>query len=405
MSTTLVEKQQALDAARKEAREFYAANPTDKIAESAELKATAKTHNTKMAELHDEVTDLQTIEEGQKQANEGRKSAGRAIVEDDGEVKTSATKAFDFETAWNESEGVKRLASSKNANFGEIELVEVPSIKTLLTLSTLSPRSVQGPLLPMAVDETTVGDLMAQGTIDGNVHSYYEETTFTNAAATVAEGDPKPESALAFTERTDTVRKIAHWIPATTEFLDDNSGIRSYIDNRLVFGLKREEEDQLLNGNGTAPNISGILDRAIQTIGSTNDLDAIYKAITEVRVDGLAEPDAVVIHPYSWQNLRLAKTATEEQYFGPGPFAPDNVERIWGLRVRVTPMIAEGTALVGAFRTSAQIFRKGGVRVVASTEHDTYFISNKVAILAEERLTLAVYRPLAFCSVTGLASS
>jgi HK97 family phage major capsid protein len=127
--------------------------------------------------------------------------------------------------------------------------------------------------------------------------------------------------------------------------------------------------------------------------------------MTEVRVDGLAEPTAVVIHPLSWQNLRLAKTATEEQYYGPGPFAPDQVERIWGLPVRVTPLIAEGTALVGAFRPFAQVFRKGGIRVVASTEHSTYFTENKVAILAEERLTLAVYRPSAFCSVTGLASS
>jgi HK97 family phage major capsid protein len=121
-------------------------------------------------------------------------------------------------------------------------------------------------------------------------------------------------------------------------------------------------------------------------------------------VDGQAEPTAVVIHPLSWQGLRLKKHSTDE-YYGPGPFAPDNVERIWGLRVRVTPMIAEGTALVGAFQPHAQLFRKGGVRVVASTEHSTYFTENKVAILAEERLALAVYRPLAFCKVTGLASS
>lgn len=402
MSTTLVEKQQALDAARKEASEFYAANPTDKIAESAELKATAKTHNTKMASLHDEVADLQEIEEGQKRAAEGRKSAGRAITEDDGEVKPSATKAFSFEAAWDESEGVKRLHKDFK---GTVELVSIPSMKTLLTLGDMVPSPDRRPLIPFAVDETTVGDLMLQGTTDSNVVSYYEETTFTNAAATVAEGAAKPESTLDFTERTETVRKIATWLPATSEFLEDNAGLRSYIEQRLRFMVEREEEDQLLNGDGTAPNISGILDRAIQTIGSTNDLDAIYKAITEVRVDGLAEPTAVVIHPLSWQNLRLAKTATEEQYYGPGPFAPDTVERIWGLRVRVTPMIAEGTALVGAFQPHAQIFRKGGIRVVASTEHASYFIENKVAILAEERLALAVYRPLAFCSVTGLASS
>jgi len=245
---------------------------------------------------------------------------------------------------------------------------------------------------------------MLQGTTDSNVLSYYEETTFTNAAATVAEGDSKPESALAFTERTDTVRKIATWIPATSEFLEDNAGIRSYIDGRLRFMVEREEEDQLLNGDGTAPNISGILDRSIQSIGSTDDVKAIYQAITEVRVDGQAEPDAVVIHPLSWQNIRLAQDQND-QFYGPGPFAPDTVERLWGLRVRVTPLIAEGTALVGAFRPFAQVFRKGGITVTASTEHSTYFVENKVAILAEERLALAVYRPTAFCKVTGLASS
>jgi HK97 family phage major capsid protein len=273
----------------------------------------------------------------------------------------------------------------------------------------MTPQSDRRPLLPFAVDETTVGDLMLQGTTDSNVISYYEETTFTNAAQATAEGDAKQESALDFTERTETVRKIATWIPATSEFLEDNAGMRSYIEQRLRFMVQREEEDQLLNGNGTAPNISGILDRAIQTIGSsgtdpTSDADALYRGITEVRVDGLAEPTAFVIHPLSWSNIRLMKD-DNHAYQGPGPFVADAGERIWGLPVRVTPMIAEGTALVGAFRPHSQIFRKGGIRVVASTEHSTYFTENKVAILAEERLALAVYRTLAFCTITGLASS
>src|SRR5688500_10479225 len=111
MSTTLVEKQQALDAARREAREFYAVNPTEKIAADATLKAEAQTHNRKMADLHDEVSTLQEIEEGAKRASEGRKSAGRAVTDDDGEIKASATKAFDPDEAWATSEGLKRVQS------------------------------------------------------------------------------------------------------------------------------------------------------------------------------------------------------------------------------------------------------------------------------------------------------
>jgi HK97 family phage major capsid protein len=402
MSTALVEKQEALDAARREAAEFYAANPTEKIAADGDLRETAKSLNRKMDDLHDQVATLQSIEAGKARAGEARKSEGRATEAE--APQAQARKAFDFDQAWDQSPGVARLKSVGDQFRGEIELVTLPSMKTLLTLSDLAPQSSRRPgIVQSAQDETTVGDLVLQGTTDSNVLTYYEETTFTNAAATVAEGDAKPESALDFTERTDTVRKIATWIPATSEFLEDNAGIRSYIEQRLRFMLEREEEDQILNGNGDAPNLSGILDRSIQSVTSSNDLDAIYHAITEVRVDGQAEPTAVVIHPLSWQNLRLAKNSGE--YYGPGPFAPDNVERIWGLQVRVTPLIAEGTALVGAFRPHAQVFRKGGVRVVASTEHSTYFTENKVAILAEERLAFAVYRPSAFCKVTGLASS
>jgi HK97 family phage major capsid protein len=403
-STAYIEADGKLAAARKDARDFLEAHP-DPANWTADDKATSKSHEQKMADLHDKLAEIQQADHLAEMAKDpARKSAGRAVEENDGELKSSATKAFDADEAWDSSEGLKRVQSQGDKFTGTVELVTYPSIKTLLTLSTLTPQSDRRPLVPFAVDETTVGDLVLPGTTDSNVISYYEETTFTNAAATVAEGDAKPESALAFTERTDTVRKIATWIPATSEFLEDNAGIRSYIEGRMRFMVEREEEDQLLNGNGTAPNISGILDRAIQTIGSTNDLDAIYRAMTEVRVDGLAEPTAVVIHPLSWQNLRLGKNA-DDIYYGPGPFNPDNVERIWGLPVRITPLIAEGTALVGAFRPFAQVFRKGGIRVVASTEHSTYFTENKVAILAEERLTLAVYRPAAFCSVTGLASS
>ena len=64
--------------------------------------------------------------------------------------------------------------------------------------------------------------------------------------------------------------------------------------------------------------------------------------------------------------------------------------------------MAAGTALVGAFKTAAQLFRKGGLRVEASNSHSDFFTKNLVAIRAEERLALAVYRSAAFGTVTGL---
>jgi hypothetical protein len=47
-------------------------------------------------------------------------------------------------------------------------------------------------------------------------------------------------------------------------------------------------------------------------------------------------------------------------------------------------------------------WRTTGIRVEASNSHASFFINNLVAIRAEERLALAVYREAAFGLVTGL---
>lgn len=409
MATKAAQLRDELAQARKDAREFWEKYPDPADAPKDE----AEQHNKKMSDLHEQAVASQELEAMKARALEEPESAGRQVGIEAPQASggNGHVKAWDMGEALRSNDAYMRIVGSKAQVSGrkgfELPLMEIPSFKTLITLGDINvPASRRPGIVPFAVDETTVGDLMLPGTTDNNTITYMEETTFTNAAATVAEGAAKPESALDFTERTDNVRKIATWIPVTDELLADVAGFRSYLEGRLRFMVEREEEDQLLNGDGTAPNISGILDRSgLQTVTSSNDIDSIYRAITEVRVDGFAEPTALVIHPLSWANIRLAKTATELQYYGPGPFAPDRVETLWGLPVRITPLIAEGTALVGAFRPFAQVFRREGITVTASTEHDTYFTSNKVAVLAEERLALAVYRPAAFCKVTGLASS
>jgi HK97 family phage major capsid protein len=286
--------------------------------------------------------------------------------------------------------------------------MDIPAVdfKTLITLTTVNAQADRRGLVNMALEERTTADLMLQGTTDNNTVEYYEETTVTNAAATVAEGGTKPESALAWTLRTENVRKIATWIPATKESLDDVSFLESQIRGRLAFMVMRTEEAQLLTGDGTAPNISGILDRSgiqTQAKGADPTPDAIYKAMQKIRGaggSGFAEPSAVVLHPNDWTDIKLLRTADGIYLWGnPSDEGPD---RIWGLPVRQTTAMTENTGLVGAFRPYAEVLRRTGIQITLSTEHSTYFVENKVAILAESRLALAVYRPAAFATVTGI---
>jgi HK97 family phage major capsid protein len=255
-----------------------------------------------------------------------------------------------------------------------------------------------------------VADLMASGTTGSNAIIYMIETTYTIAAAPVAEGSAKPESALIFDQRTDPVSKIAHWIPVTEELLEDVPAIQAYIDSRLELGVQLAEEDQLLNGNGTPPNIMGVMNRTglatpvARNSGATppeSNAEAILRQITAIATSAFVYPTGVVMNPTNWFATVTAKDS-QGRYFGDGPFMTLPTAQVWGTPVVVTPSIALGTALVGAFGSMSQVFRKGGIRIEASNSHQDYFIKNLVAIRAEERLALAVYRPGAFGKVTGL---
>lgn len=289
-------------------------------------------------------------------------------------------------------------------------------IKAATMTETASP-VIQPELKPgvtmLGFQVPRVADLMPNGTTNSNTVRYLKETTATNAADTVAEEGEKPESTLVLAEVDESVRKIATLLKVTDEMLEDYAQTRSYIDGRLGFFVRLAEDDQLLNGSGTPPDLTGILNRSgkqtAQALGADTRPDAVYKQITNIRANAFVEPDGLVIHPTDWQDFRLAKDGNQQYYAG-GPFygpygngnAAGEAPNLWGLRVIVTSRIAAGTALVGAFATCAQVFRKGGLRLDATNSHDDDFAFNRTAIRAEERVALAVYRPGGFGTVTGL---
>lgn len=271
------------------------------------------------------------------------------------------------------------------------------------------------------VRRLTVADLLASGTVSGNsvkiVQQVAEDDTeggTANNAAAVKETAEKPYSRLALTSVSEPVRKLGHVLAVSDEMLEDVPALRSFIDSQMRLWLQIEEEDQLLNGNGTDPNLSGILDRNIQTADqstlASNPMDAVYKAISAIRQVFL-EPDGIVVNPSDWEIFRLKKDENE-QYYGGGPFtgAYGNgggiaANNLWQLPVVITPAIEEGTVLVGAFRTGAMVFRKGGITVEATNSHEDFFRRNLTAIRAEERLALGVMFPQGFYAITEVSES
>ena len=296
----------------------------------------------------------------------------------------------------------KAFTDYHGGNVGPVAELDIPLKAVFSTTAGWAPETIRtGLMVPFATRNIKVVDIIPSGVTNQAAIVYMEETTFTNTAAEVDEAGAKPEAALALTERSVTVRKIAVWIPVTSEQLEDVVGIQSYLNNRLTFMLRQRLDQALLTGTGVAPILMGLLNVVgHQTFVLAGDqYDAIYQAIKQVRVTGLADADNVVMHPNDWQQLRLARTDTGLYILGnpsePGP------ERIWGLPVLQTVCETENTVLVGDFANYCQLYTKKGIEVQISDSHDTYFIYNKLAVRAEIRVAFPIYRPAAFCTVTG----
>jgi HK97 family phage major capsid protein len=271
-----------------------------------------------------------------------------------------------------------------------------------------------------------VRDVLINGTTTSDAIVYFRELLFTNNAAGVAQATAttgttglKPESAITFEQDTAPVVTIAHWIPITRQTLQDAAQLRTYVEQRLLDGLRLEESDQLLNGTGTA-DLDGILnttgiqdlddtgatgsyffDNPVADAGSPNEnFNRILRAKTLVRTVGRARASFAVVNPTD-NEIFLTATNANQNYYGPGPFSGNGVPNLWGLRVVEDENIAAGTVLVGDGRMAA-VWDRMQAQILVDTINDQ-FIRNMLTLLAEERLALTVFRPAAF-AVVALAA-
>ena len=257
-----------------------------------------------------------------------------------------------------------------------------------------------------------IADLFAQGATGADTIRYIQEQTFTNAATRVAEGSAKPEASLDVGIVNATVEKTAVWLKVTDEMLSDFQQMQSFINNRLGYMVQALEDVQLLSGSGTN-QIKGVLNfSGLQTLAANAaPIDAVGKAIEYVRGangSGFAQPDAIVMHPLDWLNVKLSKDSNGQYLFGGPAYAPygvggySNVSQMWGLPVVATTSMTRGTALVGAFRNAGQIWRRMGLTIDSTNSDNDDFQKNLITIRAEQRMALTIYQPNKFCTVTGI---
>lgn len=265
--------------------------------------------------------------------------------------------------------------------------------------------------------ELKIRDLVSVRRTGSDTVEYVEQTSHTNAAAVVAEatssaapqapagstqadlvrdanGGYKPEGAWAFVRRTAVVKTIAEWVPATKRALADVAALEGLINDELRADVAEAEEAQILNGDGTGENFTGIANwSGIQTQAFSTDIfETARKAITKARTVGRVNPNAIVVSPATAEIIDLAKDLNGVYRYG-GP-QTIGTRTVWGLPVVESETQSDANMLVGDF-SKAVLWDREQTTVTISDSHADFFIRNMVAILGEERCAFALTRPKA----------
>lgn len=255
-----------------------------------------------------------------------------------------------------------------------------------------------------------VADLFGSVTLSGNANTveYPVYGALEGGAGTVGEGGAKPQTHLPAPRwESDSLKEVAAWWKVTDNMAEDLSYIVSEINNHARYNLQLLEETQLLSGNGSDANIKGLLSRDIQKMvqDTDSDPDRIFKARTKIALATGFRADALVINPADYEAIRLSKDANGQYYGGGyfnGQYGNDTIMQdppLWGLKTVVTEAIAQGTALVGAFKLGGAVIRKGGLRAESTNSHSDDFTNDLITFRVRERLGLQVKYPKAFVSV------
>ena len=358
-----------------------------------------------------EADDAEAIAEGERlKADIETKTAELKQAEKKASLLGAIGTADEEDTAMSDNIKARNLGENfvnfiKNSDHGKKFDLSAPAFSKAATDTQTSPAGavdfattfdknvVTAPRTPLVIR-----DLFGAETISGSTLVYLVEGAVQGAPAVTAEGAEKPQIHFADpTPKTVSLAKIACHIKESDEYIDDFPFLASAINGRLLYELGLVEQNKLVTDllgtsgiqTGTIP--SGATAAAIA--------DAILKAAMDVQDGSGFAADAIVLNPADWYTLRVARDG-EQRYYGGGFFGAQNVPNLWGITVCVSTAVAQGTIIVGAFKTCGSVVSKNGVSVEATNTNEDDFVKNLMTIRAEERLALAVRRPAGFKKLT-----
>lgn len=237
--------------------------------------------------------------------------------------------------------------------------------------------------------------LIPTGTMDGSSFTFLREVAGVGTVAAWNEATgTKAQFDLKMEEKTIPNEYIAGWLRMSKKLLDDVKGLTSYLNMRLPEKLMKAEDEAILTGDGTSPNISGITYAGNFTAGADTaavTVERLIDAITQLEeLD--RDATAAMVRPAVYGELYKNKAAGSGEYDLPGNVTFTNgTLYVGGVPVFATTAMLANKYILGDFQKGIQILVREAPSIVFAYEDGTNIRENKVTVRIEERIALPIY--------------
>ena len=256
--------------------------------------------------------------------------------------------------------------------------------------------------------ETTAKDAITwfdEGELDGDAGMTAEAGAFSQLHV----NDPIAHSTQ--------IKKVTALWKQSDEILTDAPRFVSHVNARADYRLDVKCEDQLVSGDGTGNNITGILnaDGILTASAAGYNLAFIESLLDKKTAIRKATPrftvDTLLVADEDYDALKKLRNESDQYVLG-GPVGVIYGNKVtvgdilWNtIRIVPTPALTSGTSILGAFKAGATVYEHVTGRRFDVGYDGTDFSHGLVTFRAYQRFALAVEYPKAFCKFTVAGSS
>lgn len=240
-----------------------------------------------------------------------------------------------------------------------------------------------------------VRDLLRQTTMSGSSLPVLKDAGGEGAPAPTTEGTLKPKMDFDLAEASAKAETIAGIVVFSKQFLDDVPSAQSWLVQKMIEAYMNAEDNQLLNGNGTSPNLSGMNNAgnftAATSAASDNDVVQLVKGIIQLR-SLERNPTGIIINPADYGSILLNQSSGSGVFDLPNYISVNAFGQVTILGVPVIDTTAQtvgtydvidnaGSILAFRQNTTVEFFDQDGTNVQY----------NKITARVESRIAFPIY--------------